>query len=313
MEERRRHITLKEKLTEHYQKRDFKPKKSSASTYGMLFYWGVTVSLLLEGVLILIPNYFKTNSSENSNMINYFCAQLVAIVLAIESISNWILSHFSSLHYVKRETKDKYYSNATETPPGWKPCIICMLDAPPRSHHCTLCNHCILKRDHHCFFTGSCVGYHNQRYFVVFCFYNCLALAYGSCLQLILLNEEIPILSEAAIFYLPPVALWQLFTGTTTVMHVAILFHMIIAIFCFVVSFLFLAWQLLIICQGQTSYEAWKQISVYQKTSLLDNVYSSLGSPSQFLLCLLIPGHRWMPEDGIQWTTETKAGKKHSF
>lgn len=118
MEERRRHITLKEKLAEHYQKRDFKPKKSSASTYGMLFYWVVTLSLFIEGVSILIPNYFKTNGSEHSNTIYYFCGQLVAVVLTIESISNWILTHFVPLNYVKKETKDKYYSNMTETPPG---------------------------------------------------------------------------------------------------------------------------------------------------------------------------------------------------
>lgn len=57
-------------------------------------------------------------------------------------------------------------------------CKICRIHVPPRCHHCVLCNCCILKRDHHCFFMCSCVGYYNQKYFILFCFWQSVAAGY---------------------------------------------------------------------------------------------------------------------------------------
>ncbi|CAL1537317.1 unnamed protein product [Lymnaea stagnalis] len=308
----RKHLTLKEKLTEHYQKRDFKPKKSSASTYGMIFFWTMSVSLLLEGIFILLPNHFKEDnsvSSETSNFSSYRCAQLIAIWLFLASAANWSLTHFASINHVLKETKDKYFPDMLAAPPGWKSCLTCMIDVPQRSHHCTLCNQCILKRDHHCFFTGSCVGYHNQRHFVIFCLYNCLSLLYAGYLQLTYLNEGFPIFSSAAVFYVPVVALWYFLTGATSFINIFVLTHLCLTIFCFGVSFFFLVWQVVIISRGQTSYEAWKQIMAYRRRSVLENLHSAFGNLLEFLLCLLLPVRLKMPGDGIKWTIEPKTEK----
>ena len=57
--ERRKATTLKEKLADHYQKRDFSVKPSIASQVGMTFFGFMTISLLFESLLILIPAVYK--------------------------------------------------------------------------------------------------------------------------------------------------------------------------------------------------------------------------------------------------------------
>jgi palmitoyltransferase len=54
-------------------------------------------------------------------------------------------------------------------------CRKCMQMRPERSHHCRICNRCILKFDHHCPWINQCVGIHNERHFVMFMAYLCLA------------------------------------------------------------------------------------------------------------------------------------------
>lgn len=57
-------------------------------------------------------------------------------------------------------------------------CKVCKVAVARRSHHCALCGVCILKRDHHCFFLCSCIGYHNQKYFIMFCCYMSITAFY---------------------------------------------------------------------------------------------------------------------------------------
>ena len=65
---------------------------------------------------------------------------------------------------------------------GRKVCSKCNYICPPRSHHCIICDSCILKRDHHCFFMTVCVGYFNQKYFIMYCFYMLMGTFYGMAL-----------------------------------------------------------------------------------------------------------------------------------
>ena len=67
-------------------------------------------------------------------------------------------------------------------------CKKCQVRVPGRAHHCTLCDTCILKRDHHCFFMCTCIGYHNQKYFIMYCFYQCIAGIYAAFYILIYLR-----------------------------------------------------------------------------------------------------------------------------
>lgn len=87
-----------------------------------------------------------------------------------------VVINFSLINFYDSVYKGKKSQTSDDDDPGlpsanWNQCSPCQQLAPPRAHHCMLCRKCILKRDHHCFFTGSCVGFNNQRYFVVFCFY----------------------------------------------------------------------------------------------------------------------------------------------
>ena len=47
-------------------------------------------------------------------------------------------------------------------------CHLCSTVKPPRVHHCSLCGSCVMKMDHHCPWINNCVGFHNQRYFILF-------------------------------------------------------------------------------------------------------------------------------------------------
>ena len=56
-------------------------------------------------------------------------------------------------------------------------CDICKIsNLPLRSHHCKKCGRCVLKYDHHCSFTGTCIGENNHFNFIMFLFFQSIAL-----------------------------------------------------------------------------------------------------------------------------------------
>jgi palmitoyltransferase len=57
-------------------------------------------------------------------------------------------------------------------------CRKCSQLKPDRTHHCSVCGRCILKMDHHCPWVNNCVGFHNQKFFILFLFYCCLLCFY---------------------------------------------------------------------------------------------------------------------------------------
>ncbi|GFR72423.1 palmitoyltransferase [Elysia marginata] len=305
----RRQATLKEKLSEHYRKRDFKAKKQTASTAGVVFFLCMLVTLVLEALVVLLPRNFT--SEDGSVTSGYRLAQLLCVWLFVETAVNWYNTYYDVSNRVTKEMKAAHYPTTSETPPGWKNCPLCMLDAPPRSHHCSLCNYCILKRDHHCFVTASCVGYHNQRTFVVFCIYTLISTAWAAHLQFYYLSEELPISIYWASFYFPLAGLWQYLVGAVSFLNFFILIHLCCTLVSLGLVLFFLFWQVVIISRGQTSYEAWKQVSIYRRRAVLDNFRDVLGDLPSLLLCLVVPLRLPMSLDGIKWTIEPKAEKGH--
>jgi len=57
-------------------------------------------------------------------------------------------------------------------------CDTCRLYRPPRAHHCRDCGNCVEVFDHHCPWVGNCVARRNYRFFLMFLFTTCVALAH---------------------------------------------------------------------------------------------------------------------------------------
>ncbi|KAF7252958.1 hypothetical protein EG68_09155 [Paragonimus skrjabini miyazakii] len=64
-------------------------------------------------------------------------------------------------------------------------CDICFVIKPDRTHHCSTCERCVPRMDHHCPWINNCVGFHNQKYFLLF-------LSYASLYCLFCFTASIP-------------------------------------------------------------------------------------------------------------------------
>ncbi|KZT67918.1 zf-DHHC-domain-containing protein [Daedalea quercina L-15889] len=112
-----------------------------------------------------------------------------------------------------------------------------------RAHHCRICNKCILKYDHHCpVRVNQCVGLYNERHFVLFLIYMCLATfcyavsGWRGVLAALGLSDD-----EAWPYYSPPV-----FFIATYVLSVVL---------CLAVTIM-TSWHLYGISCGETSVES---------------------------------------------------------
>ena len=123
--------------------------------------------------------------------------------------------------------------------------------------------------------------------------------------------QQIPLFTEAAVFYIPGVGIWQFLTGSTHIINVFILLHLYFTIFSLGLGLWFLGWQLLIVSRGQTSYEAWKNINIYRHASVTSNFYDVFGSPLNALMCSAVPVRGSSPADGIKWNIRAKSEKGH--
>lgn len=183
--------------------------------------------------------------------------------------------------------------------------FILQVDVPPRAHHCSFCGKCMLKRVHHCFLTGSCIGFHNQKYFIVFCLWTIIGSTYCMYLQLSFLNIDLPIDSVNFITYIPPVTLHQLIIGNISFGQAFIIAHFFMNVPVLLVSVFFLGWHLLLTFEGVTSHEGWHNNFTY-KRSRLENINSVFGSLLYIPLLIVFPFKFQQAGDGIQWKKRLK-------
>ncbi|RUS77390.1 hypothetical protein EGW08_014836, partial [Elysia chlorotica] len=117
-------------------------------------------------------------------------------------------------------------------------------------------------------------------------------------------------------YFLVVVAIWRTLTRQSWCFHLVLVIHFYLSIILAVACVSFVSWQLKIIFNGQTSYEAVKRITKYckvkggdgpnerKKVRLYENFVSSCGSPLEFFLCLIVPFLKTrLPGDGIKWST----------
>jgi palmitoyltransferase len=152
------------------------------------------------------------------------------------------------------------------------------------------------------------VGHYNQRHFVIFCIYSIMAPTLGAYVQLSYLHLSLP-LPEMLATYIPPLPLFQLLAGNITLGSFLLLLHLYACFFFIVVAGGLLCWQLLIIVTGQTSYEAWKMIKVYDE-GVLKNILNVFGSLKYAWILPFAPLRLPMENDGCKYEPKRGMGKE---
>ena len=183
---------------------------------------------------------------------------------------------------------------------AWERCYVCQLPKPPRSHHCSACGKCILKRDHHCFMTGVCIGFFNQRYFMVFCFYLAICSFWGMYLMVCYLHHHAPSHLVWYDYFLPcTVIKWLM-----GYMPLHIFIQIVLCYFLWwsgPAGLGFFVWQVMVIAMGKTTYELRRKVRVKSYTSIKENFKSVFGN--YWLINFIFPAvHLFHQEgDGKQW------------
>lgn len=171
-----------------------------------------------------------------------------------------------------------------------KYCETCRVTPPPRSHHCVLCQTCILKRDHHCFFMTVCVGYFNQKFFVMYCFYMMVGTFYGMFLIVLHMKKLYNVTFNG-----PQTFVFLLFDmvgkiATNAPVELGYIFLLFLMYACLTAGLIAAGlwfWQLQITLAGQTTYEATSTGGGTVSKSKIDNLLDVFGR--YWILTILLP------------------------
>lgn len=254
-----------------------------------------------------------------------YCTQLLMKYICFCIVSNYLLIifHAKKSHYgnsgtqnlpissviVKGRRQAREHLNAPEseqTDSDWLKCTHCDIEVPPRARHCAICQTCVLKKDHHCFFTGCCVGFYNQRYFIIFCFFGILGGTWGIYnLGTYLSTNYAPFLSLHIYNYFLPVCFISCIFGYTAIFDASLVLLFYLHITSTATSYYYFGWEMFIIYRGQTSYECVKRKTVYSDDVWL-NMRSVFGPYwiVGFLFPVPFPNNEG---DGKSWSYKRKA------
>ncbi len=187
-----------------------------------------------------------------------------------------------------------------------KYCSTCKADIPFRAHHCAVCDVCVLKRDHHCIFTGTCIGYYNQKYFVIMCFYITAGSLWGWCETTSYIYYDF--LAESWLDYFVPWAMVQCITGRVALSHVLALTLVYALLIPGVMGLVIFIWQMVIIPQGKTSHEVMKKIPISRIDSYGERYRDVFGRfwPVNFLFPV------WSQTgNGVDWNSVHVSGTRN--
>ena len=217
----------------------------------------MVVTNFILSMYVVLPAVFSHNPSLvlfHKRMIYFFLLNVLG-----NYTLGWLSS--SSVRNLKVEKKSK-----VDFP---KTCKKCEERIPNRCHHCPLCNTCVLKRDHHCFFMCTCIGHYNQKYFIMFCFYQFIAGIYAGVLNIAYLRFK-----YGVVFYGPQTFITLLPTSlhewwfkgdvySSQLFLVAVFYGTMLAGFS---AGGFFYWQMVLVYFGQTTHEQRCGIDDYSNT-----------------------------------------------
>ena len=166
------------------QRKDFSRRHRIMAAFnicGFFYFAFMIVMTTYLGTFVMVPLLYGPSSS------NTFYHLSAIVFLVANTAGNFIIAMLTDSTITKLYTKssadEKIIQLREEYPEITfinQKCRICDIRVLPRCHHCILCGICVLKRDHHCFFMCTCIGYHNQKYFIMFCVWQCLAGLYAT-------------------------------------------------------------------------------------------------------------------------------------
>lgn len=168
----------------------------------------------------------------------------------------------------------------------------------------------MLKRVHHCFLTGSCIGFHNQKFFIMFCLWSSISLGFCVYLQLSFLHADLPLNSLEIFTYIPPVAIIKYIIGSISFMQTLISVHFFVTGASFLTAVLAFLWHIFLLFEGLTMHEGFKGIYGYAGTRM-ENVRSVFGSIFTIPILIFFPYRFENSMDGIQWKLRNKRDKGH--
>lgn len=121
--QQRGQTTLKEKLVQHYQTRDFRPRPASASKAGLLTTGLMIFSIVLEAVFFLLPGLYggggeKQQARNGLFGEGYWTCLAVVNFTWVELTWFWWRTYMDVANYVRKSTKENLFGQMLETPPG---------------------------------------------------------------------------------------------------------------------------------------------------------------------------------------------------
>ncbi|XP_055871897.1 palmitoyltransferase ZDHHC15A-like [Biomphalaria glabrata] len=216
----------------------------------------------------------------------------------LETISSYKYQSSESIFFL--DTSKNWDKRTPRLLEDWHMCSDCKMLSPPRARHCHLCHVCVLKRDHHCFFSNCCVGFHNQRYFIFFCFYAALGTLLNTIATFYYLDQHYSQLQTwGYLAYTPPVLLYFWINNSVNNALLTLLAFQYFSTITTLACFYYFVTQFFLACAGMTMHEYAKNINEYRGT-IWSNLYSVFGK--YWLINVFIP----MPSlgytsDGISW------------